>query len=814
MVRGQGLLLMVTTAILGLGLYSAESFVLRVTPAFQAEFLGELQGIPLSQLTFIANNEATPILLTQLTSGLLKFDERYTYVSMQWFRQSKLEEVNYTMTVTSSDTSIMLTPTVTGVPLQGFIQPVFSNLTEFNTSLDCIREGISTLQVVMDYDVFTYGTPNMTTVPDDSGDGLDDNVTMAAGITTQTPTMNTPGVVLLSKKSYTAILRIRKQCAAPTVPPMTLPAEDLSSGAVAGIVIGALVFSIVLMVLVLLLVRHSKLDKKTRRMTQDLVKMNELVDSDMRVRTTTGYSGYNDSTAGLPPMAEEELATLMERLRGEYTHLEDYLVGEDDIVLGKEIGRGAFGRVYDGKVLTVPKKAGKDGEGKKEEAVSKDDGKREERRPLQVAIKTVKTAVRPQDIEEFLAEASLMKGFQHPNVVALVGICLEGSEPPKVCLEYMGMGDLRGYLRKSRGIGDSGEIVESNDEEHSFSVETPQLLIFCLHIAQGMAYLERKKFVHRDLATRNCMLNDQLIVKIGDFGLARDIQEDNYYRMGTARRLPVKWMSLESLQDQIYTTMSDVWSYGIVMWEVFNLGQSPYPGLANDELPTFLLSGKRLGRPSLCPEDLYAMMATCWSKEPSERPSFHELTRLLTDYKDSFYANVPLKMGLEHQEYQNINPKAEVGSALDRTMSVSGYSHAGAGSIATGVTYVQDSEGRLYVCNAGSQQYSAQSVQYSTESQYTGGSADFINPGYHLVNTNVIPEGFVCLPQGVTQQMVVMNPAAYDQLDPYRNVPVGITAIDEQPRSPTSMASSIPPPPPTLDSPMPREINGEYVAHL
>ena len=136
------------------------------------------------------------------------------------------------------------------------------------------------------------------------------------------------------------------------------------------------------------------------------------------------------------------------------------------------------------------------------------------------------------------------------------------------------------------------------------------------------------------------------------------------------------------------------------------------------------------------------------------------------------------------------------------------------GSIATGVTYVQDSEGRLYVCNTGSQQYSAQSVQYSTESQYTGGSTDFINPGYHLVNTNVIPEGFVCLPQGVTQQMVVMNPAAYDQLDPYRNVPVGITAIDEQPRSPTSLGSSIPPPPPTLDSPMPRESNGEYVAHL
>lgn len=148
-------------------------------------------------------------------------------------------------------------------------------------------------------------------------------------------------------------------------------------------------------------------------------------------------------------------------------------------------------------------------------------------------------------------------------------------------------------------------------------------------IADGMAYLAAKKFVHRDLAGRNCMVADDLTVKIGDFGMTRDIYETDYYRKGGKGLLPVRWMAPESLKDGVFTSQSDVWSYGVVLWEIVTLAQQPYQGLSNEQVLKFVLRGETQDKPEKCPEHLFTIMKLCWNWSPKDRPTFIELIEML-----------------------------------------------------------------------------------------------------------------------------------------------------------------------------------------
>lgn len=185
------------------------------------------------------------------------------------------------------------------------------------------------------------------------------------------------------------------------------------------------------------------------------------------------------------------------------------------------------------------------------------------------AIKTVNENATDKERLSFLNEASVMKQFDTHHVVRLLGVVSRG-QPTLVIMELMSNGDLKGYLRSHR------PEYENGTDPPPQPPTLRRILQMAIEIADGMAYLAAKKFVHRDLAARNCMVADDLTVKIGDFGMTRDIYETDYYRKGTKGLLPVRWMSPESLKDGVFTSSSDVFSYGVVLWEMATLASQPY----------------------------------------------------------------------------------------------------------------------------------------------------------------------------------------------------------------------------------------------
>ncbi|BFF94488.1 uncharacterized protein DMAD_12106 [Drosophila madeirensis] len=235
-----------------------------------------------------------------------------------------------------------------------------------------------------------------------------------------------------------------------------------------------------------------------------------------------------------------------------------------------------------------------------------------------VAVKMLKKGANSVEYMALLSEFQLLQEVSHPNVIKLLGACTQSSEAPLLIIEYARHGSLRSYLRLSRKIECAG--VDFSDGVEPVNVK--MVLTFAWQICKGMAYLTELKLVHRDLAARNVLLADGKICKISDFGLTRDVYEDDAYLKRSRDRVPVKWMAPESLADHVYTTKSDVWAFGVLCWELITLGASPYPGIAPQNLWSLLKTGYRMERPDNCSEAVYSILRTCWADEANARPSF------------------------------------------------------------------------------------------------------------------------------------------------------------------------------------------------
>ncbi|BFZ01768.1 hypothetical protein BsWGS_04807 [Bradybaena similaris] len=279
--------------------------------------------------------------------------------------------------------------------------------------------------------------------------------------------------------------------------------------------------------------------------------------------------------------------------------IDDWEVDRDKIKLIRELGQGAFGMVYEG----VAKGLGDNPD-----------------KETKVAVKTISDTASFTDRREFLKEATTMKAFDCFHVVKLLGVVSSG-QPALVIMELMALGDLKNYLREHR----PDEIERPGISPPSFM----DILEMAGEIADGMAYLADKKFVHRDLAARNCMVAEDKTVKIGDFGMTRDIYETDYYRKGGKGMLPVRWMAPESLTDGVFTSMSDVWSYGVVLWEMVTLAAQPYQGLSNEEVVKFVSEDCTMDVPDGCPDKIAHLMRHCWTRKPKGRPTFKEIIESL-----------------------------------------------------------------------------------------------------------------------------------------------------------------------------------------
>uniref|UniRef100_A0A8C5F7R5 receptor protein-tyrosine kinase n=1 Tax=Gadus morhua TaxID=8049 RepID=A0A8C5F7R5_GADMO len=284
-----------------------------------------------------------------------------------------------------------------------------------------------------------------------------------------------------------------------------------------------------------------------------------------------------------------------------YTFL--YVCDITVLTLGKGLGEGCFGQVVLAEVVGLEKSR--------------------PTRVTKVAVKMLKADGTERDLCDLASEMQMMKMVgRHKNIINLLGACTQEG-PLYVVVEYASRGNLRDYLRSRRPEGQ--EYCSGPWKVALGGVGVSELVSGAYQVARGMAYLASKKCIHRDLAARNVLVTEDEVMKIADFGLARDVHHIDYYKKTTNGRLPVKWMAPEALFDRVYTHQSDVWSFGVLLWEMFTLGGSPYPGVPVEELFKLLREGHRMERPSSCTAELYGLMTACWRSGPSQRPTFHQL---------------------------------------------------------------------------------------------------------------------------------------------------------------------------------------------
>lgn len=261
------------------------------------------------------------------------------------------------------------------------------------------------------------------------------------------------------------------------------------------------------------------------------------------------------------------------------------IIKEGEIRKGDPLGYGAFGTVYKG--FWTP-----EGDHNK----------------IPVAIKVLREDTGANTSKDFLSEAYIMATVDHPNLLQLLAVCM--TSQMMLITQLMPLGCLLDFIR---------------NEDNQQRISSKRLLNWCTQIARGMEYLEEKRLVHRDLAARNVLVQTPALIKITDFGLAKllDINEEEYKAEGG--KMPIRWLALECIQHRIFTHKSDVWAFGVTVWELLTFGGRPYDNVAARDVPELLENGERLPQPAICSIDVYLIMIKCWMIDAECRPGFTEL---------------------------------------------------------------------------------------------------------------------------------------------------------------------------------------------
>ncbi|XP_022649629.1 tyrosine-protein kinase RYK-like isoform X2 [Varroa destructor] len=304
------------------------------------------------------------------------------------------------------------------------------------------------------------------------------------------------------------------------------------------------------------------------------------------------YSTIQDLSRSRSSLLSEQLAELAIDMR--------YLS------LVKLLSEGSFGRVY--------------------HAVLNDPSCPPQEAPSQahsVLVKTVTNQATSEQVEQFMQEGMMLFGMNHANVMQVVGTCLDLASQPALIYPAMGEGNLKQFLRQNA-------LLQTDCGKNRIS---PQDLVdMGVQVAEGLMYLHRRFFLHKDVATRNCMLDERLHVKLGDNSLSRDLFPDDYHCLGDGEHRPVAWLAIESLQNREFTPASDLWMFGVTIWELLTLGQQPFPDVDPADMGVHLRSGHRLPQPSNAPDEMYSLMCRCWCLCPGDRVTLQQATRTLADF--------------------------------------------------------------------------------------------------------------------------------------------------------------------------------------